>query len=102
MKSARRHRLADAHRDGNESPLLRLMEQLGGNWWEGGPLDGWCVARGVWRPIEVKLPEREGTTREYTPLQQRFISWCQLRNAPYHIWRDPDDVVKTLGGRVSA
>lgn len=102
MKSARRHRLADVHRDANEEPLLKLMQQLGGRWWEGGPLDGWSLRAGIWTPIEVKLPEREGTVREYTPLQQRFISWCKLHNAPYHIWRDDKDVLRSMGARVGA
>jgi hypothetical protein len=102
MKSLRRHRLADVHRDANEAALLRIMEQLGGHWWEGGPLDGWCLQRGVWVPVEIKRPEREGTAREYTPLQKRFISWCALHNAPWHVWRDDKDVLRTMGARVSA
>jgi hypothetical protein len=98
----RRHRLADAHRDANEQALLRVFEKLGGHWWEGGPLDGWALQRGVFVPVEIKLPEREGTAREFTPLQKRFMSWCVLHSAPHHIWRDDKDVLHTLGARVGA
>src|ERR1700753_2606428 len=102
MKAPRRHRLADVHRDANEAGLLKVMEQLGGHWWEGGPLDGWCAHRGLLLPVEVKLPEREGTAREFTPLQRRFMSFCQLHNVPLHVWRDECDVIKTMGARVGA
>jgi hypothetical protein len=102
VKPSRRHRLADNHRDANEDPLIALAQQLGGHFHPGPPLDGWLLARGVWLPVEIKLPEREGTGREYTPLQKRFFSWCALHNAPYHIWRDDKDVLRTMGARVSA
>lgn len=98
----RRHRLADAHRDANEGPLIALAQQLGGQFLAGPPLDGWLWARGKWLPVEIKRPEREGAAREYTPLQKRFISWCALHNAPWHIWRDDKDVLRTFGARVSA
>lgn len=102
MKPTRRHRLADNHRDGNEDPLVELAEQLGGKFLPGPPLDGWLWARGSWLPVEIKLPEREGTAQEYTPLQKRFMSWCALHNAAYHIWRDDKDVMRTMGARVGA
>jgi hypothetical protein len=102
MKSPRRHRLADVHRDGNENELVKLAAQLGGHWWEGGPLDGWIFVRGVWKVVEIKLPEREGTIHEYTPLQKRFMSWCELHRAPYYVWRDADDVMRTMGATVAA
>jgi len=66
VKPARRHRLADNTRDANEDPLIALAQQLGGHFHPGPPLDGWIVARGVWLPVEIKLPEREGTVHEYT------------------------------------
>lgn len=102
MKAPRRHKLADVHRDENEAALIKLAEQLGGHWLESGPLDGWIFFRGTWLPVEIKQPSREGTVREYTPLQKRFMSWCTLHHAPWHIWRDDKDVMRTMGARVSA
>lgn len=102
MRPPRRHRHADTHRDGNENPLIALAEQLGGRFRPGPPLDGWLWARGYWLPVEIKQPEREGTAREYTPLQKQFFSWCTLYNAPWHVWRDDKDVLRTMGARVSA
>lgn len=103
MKPTRRHRLADVHRDGNEDPLVALAERLGGHVMMCGPLDFWLwQPRTGWLPIEVKRPKREGTKAELTPLQKRFISWCNLHGAPHHIWRSDSDVFKTMGAKVSA
>lgn len=102
MKAPRRHRLADVHRDGNEDPLIKLAERLGAYIFMTGPLDFWCWARGQWFVIEVKKPEREGTKQEFTPLQKRFIRFCELSGAKYHVWRTEMDVIATLGGRISA
>jgi hypothetical protein len=103
MKAPRRHRLADNERDANEAALVKLAEQLGGHWLEGAPFDGWIGARGVWLgPVEIKLPEREGTKQEFTPLQQRFITFCKLNNMPFHVWRNDADVLRTMGARVGA
>lgn len=103
MSPARRHRLADLHRDGNEATLLLVAEALGGHWWAGPPLDGYIYKRGVCLgPVEIKIPEREGATREFTPSQKRFIRWCQVNEIRWHVWRTEEDVIRTLGGRVSA
>ena len=89
-------------RDANEQALLRIAERLGAAWYEAGPLDGWIVFRGAWFPVEIKLPEREGLKHEYTPVQKRFFAWCEIRRAKWFVWRDEADVVRDLGGRVSA
>jgi hypothetical protein len=102
MKPTRRHRLADVHRDSNEDPLIALAERLGAHILMCGPLDFWVFVRGAWYPVEVKRPEREGAAREYTKLQRNFFRWCQLRNAPWHVWRTETDVMRTLGAKVSA
>jgi len=102
VRVPRRHRHADTHRDANEAPLVALAERLGGHFRPGPPLDGWFWARGRWLPVEIKLPTREGTAREYTPLQKQFIAWCTLHHAPWHVWRDEKDVLRTLGAQVTA
>jgi hypothetical protein len=103
MKAPRRHRLADVHRDENEAALIKLAEQLGAHWWEGPPLDGRIFFRGICLgDVEIKMPEREGTAREYTALQQRYFTWCRLRNIKWHVWRTDSDVLALLGARVSA
>lgn len=103
MKSPRRHRLADVHRDANEEALVKLAERLGGAWWEGPPLDGRIYARGVCLgDVEIKMPEREGSIREYTPLQLRYFTWARNRGIKWHVWRTQDDVLRTLGAKISA
>jgi hypothetical protein len=89
-------------RDGNEERLLKVAATLGGEWLEQGPLDGWVVWRGTWRPVEIKLPEREGLVHEYTPAQKRFFGWCRTRSAKWLTWRTEADVIRDLGGRVVA
>ena len=102
MRAPRRHRLADAHRDRNEAALIALAERLGGHWFEGPPLDGWIWFRKTYTPIEIKRPEREGTSAELTPLQKRFIRWCQVSGSCYCIWRTEADVMMFFGAKVSA
>lgn len=102
MKAPRRHRLADVHRDANEAALIALAQRLGGRWFEGPPLDGWLLYRKQYHCVEIKMPEREGTASEMTPLQKRFIRWCQLNDGPYHVWRTDSDVLRFFGAKVSA
>lgn len=95
------NRYSQTHRDGNEEVLLKVAEQMGAQWYEGPPLDGWVLWRGMWIPTEIKMPEREGQKDEYTPAQQRFLRFCEQRRGPHFIWRTPDDVILSLGGRAS-
>ena len=89
-------------RDANEEALLTIAEQFGAQWVEEGPLDGWVWFRGQWLgPAEIKLPEREGTAREYTPKQKRFLTWCRNHGARWLIWRTTDDVVRDLNRKVT-
>jgi hypothetical protein len=104
VKAIRRHRLADVHHDSNEEMLIEVAEKLGGRIMMCGPLDFWLWHPRLrcWFPVEVKRPEREGSARQYTKLQLRFFRWCQLNNAPWHIWRTEGDVLATLGAKVTA
>lgn len=96
-------RLRHSHntRDANEQDVLDIALKLGAVWREGPPLDGWVwVPRlAKWMPVEIKLPEREGTAREYTSAQKKFFSWCRQYNAPWWVWRTDLDVERDLGAR---
>lgn len=96
------NRYSQTARDANEEPLLQLATQLGAHWVQGPPLDGWVFCRGIWMPVEIKIPEREGLSSEYTPAQRRFLRFCQEKRAPFWIWRTEDDVIASLGGRRGA
>lgn len=87
------------HRDANERALIELAASLGAHWVEEGPLDGWAwIPRmGKWMPVEIKAPEKEGLRHEFTPLQRRFFSRCELLNAPHWTWRTSADVLRDLG-----
>lgn len=90
-------------RDEVERELLVVVSQLGGSWFSGPPLDGWCHSKRFgWVPVEIKAPEREGLAHEYTPMQKRFFAWAKLRECPFFVWRNIDDVVRDLGGVRSA
>ena len=96
-------RYAEVTRDANEDELVKVAKQLGAQWWQAPPFDGWVLHRGVWLgPTEIKMPEREGLAHEYTPQQKRFIAWAKANNAPHLTWRTAADVIERLGGRVSA
>jgi hypothetical protein len=106
--SLERHRQAETMkrynrntRDANEQPLVQLSEGLGGWWREDGPLDGWVwiPRQARWMPVEIKMPEREGTAHEYTPAQQRFFRWARERAAPWFVWRTEADVIRDIAGR---
>lgn len=96
------NRYSQTTRDANEEPLLALAARFGAHWVQGPPLDGWIFWRGIWMPVEIKMPEREGLADEYTPAQKRFLRFCAERNAPRFIWRTEDDVIASLSGRRSA
>jgi hypothetical protein len=89
-------------RDANENALVTHAKALGADWWEDGPLDGWVLQRGVWMPTEIKVPEREGTSDEYTSQQLRFFRWCSERRAKWFTWRTLSDVESALGARRTA
>jgi len=102
MSPGRKSRYAESTRDANEPALVRVAQQLGAGVWLAPPLDGWIVQRGLWRPMEIKMPEREGLAGEYTAAQLRFLTFCNTHQAPVVIWRTELDVIKSLGGKVTA
>jgi hypothetical protein len=99
MKNYRRNR-----RDANELALITHAKALGGEWVEDPPLDGWVwISRHqAWMPVEIKIPEREGTANEYTSRQLRFFRWCSERRARWFTWRTVADVERDLGARRAA
>lgn len=84
-------------RDANEQPLIKLAARLGAGFRKCPPLDGLIHYRGRWMPVEIKLPEREGTANEYTPAQLQFFNWCRAHHAKWLAWRTEDDVIRDLG-----
>jgi hypothetical protein len=86
-------------RDANERELVQTAERLGACWREAPPLDGlcWVPRLGKWMPVEIKLPEREGLSGEYTPAQRQFLAWCERNHAPHWVWRTIQDVMRDLG-----
>lgn len=89
-------------RDANELPLIEHARRFGAQWRMGPPLDGWILWRGGWLPVEIKLPEREGHKREYTPAQQRFFTFCREYGGRWLTWRTEADVERDLGARRAA
>lgn len=86
-----------ARRDTNEDELVAYAEQLGALWIQTPPLDGWCLWRERWFPVEIKHGKNT-----YTDAQVLFLARCKERNAPVWTWRSVDDVVKCLNGRIAA
>lgn len=92
-------------RDANQGPLVDAARELGAQWEQFGPLDGWIGWRGAWFPVEIKLPDgpRGGRSdRHYTPAQVKFIARCKEHNTPVHTWRNLIDVMVSLNAAVSA
>lgn len=85
-------------RDANEAHLLSLAHQLGLDWVEGAPLDGWTWL-GQWVPIEIKNPKGRDRLQ---PSQRQFITLCVAQNRPYAIWRDDGDVIRAANVRAVA
>lgn len=87
--------------DANHEELITHAAQLGGWFVRAPPLEGWCwfPRGGMWMPVEIKVPEREGLADEYTPQQLRFIRWCNQHRAPWWIWRTKADVERNLNAR---
>lgn len=103
MARIRLSRYAQVAQDRNEPELVAAAQRLGLAWWQGPPLDGWILSRGLWlAPVEIKVPERKGHKHEYTPSQLNFIRWCKEQRAPFFTWRTVDDVMKTAGARLGA
>ena len=94
--------MTHGRRDDNELELVTLARQLGGQWILQGPLDGWLLHRGLWVPVEIKRPERDGLKSEYTPAQRRFFTFCRDNGGRWVVWRTRADVMRTLGARVAA
>ena len=88
-------------KDVNHSDLVCLIRRLGGQWEEGGPVDGWLGKDGKWTPTEFKDPKREGQVNEYTDAQHRFFLRCAILKNPYLVIRTADDVLKYLNPRKS-
>lgn len=78
------------HRDANEAEIVKVIGQLGIEWYEGGPLDGW-VWLGQWTPVEIKTAKGKLTVG-----QKEFISRCNMTDRQYRIWRTPLEAIESV------
>lgn len=74
-------------RDKNEPEIKAALAQMGIDWHESGPLDGWVWIQG-WVPVEIKT--KNGTL---TQGQREFVAWCRDKNAEYMVVRSVDDLL---------
>jgi hypothetical protein len=86
-------RRAHNHRDANEPALLEAAGRLGAVTVQGGPLDVWAFARGMWVPVEIKNPEGRNRLQ---PSQIEFRQLCERIGAPTWLWRTEADVIENL------
>lgn len=77
-------------RDDIEAEGVQAIGQLGVEWIEGGPLDGWCWL-GQWVPVEWKTGNRP-----LTKGQKEFVAMCNLYERPYRIWRTPLEAIESV------
>lgn len=89
-------------KDENENELVKLARSIGALVWMDPPLEGWVFWHGKWTPFEIKIPEREGTKKEFTERQVKFRMVANERGAPHWVWRTEADVLFSLGARRSA
>ncbi len=89
-------------KDRNHDELVNIARRGGAYFRVGPPLDGLCWVNrwSLWMPVEIKPPDREGTKREYTEAQQKFLADCERTGAKYWVWRTEADVIRDLGGRL--
>ncbi len=90
-------RLREQHRkDSNHPKLVSLARKLGVYWFDGPPLDGWAGIKGNWFPVEIKDPNREGKTDEFTPQQISFFNNCRIWGTRWLVWRKDVDVFRDV------
>jgi hypothetical protein len=85
-----RHSSRYNHRDANEGPIVKALQDMGVQWIEAGPLDGW-VWLGQFVPVEIKTAKGKLTTG-----QKLFISDCELFGRPYRVWRTTDEAIEAV------
>lgn len=90
------HRYPDK-RDANEPALMATAARLGAEFRKTPPFDGVIAYRGKLRHVEVKDPARQGSAREYTPMQKTWLAFFQRHGIKLLVWRTDDDVIRDLG-----
>lgn len=87
-------------KDRNHKSLVELAERLGMTWYQFGPLDGWLFNPRTkqWLPVEIKDPDKEGYSDEFTPAQRKFINWAKSDSAQWLVWRTEADVIAAFEG----
>lgn len=86
-----------ARRDANENELVTAARQIGAQWEQAGPLDGWIGWRGAWVPVEIKTAKGK-----YTDEQILFLGRCKQHGTPVHTWRTLIDVLNSLNATQTA
>jgi hypothetical protein len=91
-----RHATRFNKRDQNETLITSTLAQMGIDWNEGGPLDGWIFLKGKWVPVEVKNPLGRNRLQ---PAQDTFIAACEGLGRPYLVLRTREDAIAAINGR---
>lgn len=96
-------RTTRTRRDANDSELAMLAAGLGAwltrtDW----PTDYLCFFRGQWDLVEIKDPDKEGWSSEFTPAQKAFRAEAVRRGARLIVWRTRLDVLAYVGAREAA
>lgn len=92
-----------ARRDQNEPELISFAQNLGWRFWKlDTPCDWLGLRRGVWWPVEIKAPDKEGHADEYTYDQRKFLAEVAAVGGRVLVWRSKEDCMRDSGARPAA
>lgn len=92
-----------ARRDVVEPELVKYARQFGWRLWKlDQPCDWLGLRRGVYYPIEIKDPAKQGHADEFTMDQKKFMAEVFAVGGRILVWRTKEDVMLDSGARVSA
>jgi hypothetical protein len=92
-----------ARRDVNDSELKVFAERVGWKLWKlDTPCDYLGLRRGVWWPIEIKDPDKEGHADEFTYDQRKFMAETFACGGRVLVWRTKEDVMRDSNARTTA
>lgn len=113
------HTAPHNRRDKIEPEIVKALAEIGVEWNECGPLDGWVVTRfapmlqdgrkwahsGIWLhaprlvPVELKDPSRRDHADKFTKQQRLFMAYCDRNNLPYFIWHTVQECLVDMTGK---
>lgn len=79
------------HRDANEPAIVKALAEIGIEWYEGGPLDGWIKLGNQHVAVEIKTEKGK-----LTKGQADFIAHCQRNELPFRVWRTPLQAIESV------